>query len=154
VVTVLRIGFVPVRLGIWLLGLGTRVGYRAGRVSAKGGRAVARRAGWGNVALVAVGFVLGLLVSAVPGRALRGWLGAAIRRAGGGASTASLAESVAHELSQSPRTWHLPQPEVSATGGLVTLRGTVGHETAREALERVARSVTGVTDVVNDLTIA
>jgi hypothetical protein len=152
-VTLFRIAFVPVRLAAFVLGVGTKVGYRAGRMSAKGGKAVARRAGWKNVALLGIGFVLGLLASSVPGRSMRVALRKAITGSGGETSGGGLADAVINELAHSPRTWHLTQPQVTAVGGVVTLSGSVAHETARDALERTARGVSGVTDVVSNLTV-
>jgi osmotically-inducible protein OsmY len=57
---------------------------------------------------------------------------------------------VRDELSSSPRTWHLPQPNVAADGdGRVTLTGTVPDAAAATDLERVARTVRGVNGVEN-----
>lgn len=64
-----------------------------------------------------------------------------------------LAAAVRAELAQSPRTWHLDQPTVTATGTRVTLSGTVPHATARGDLGRVAGAVVGVAAVDNQLTI-
>jgi osmotically-inducible protein OsmY len=76
---------------------------------------------------------------------------------GGGASgpvdDEQLTAQVRTELASSTRTWHLPQPEVSVSGGVVTLTGTVPHEVGRADLENAARSVRGVTAVVNHVTV-
>ena len=57
-------------------------------------------------------------------------------------------------LASSPRTWHLPQPAVTAAEGTVTLSGEVPHATAAADLERAARTVRGVVEVDNRLRIA
>ncbi len=146
----LRIALLPFKATVTATKLGTRTGYHAGRLSARAGRRVGRRAGWRNVALLGIGVLIGLLVSRSPGGALR----AALRRAlGSGPSDAAVADAVRFELAHAPRTWHLPQPSVAVHDGVATLTGEVAHETAREALERVARTVAGVDDVINGCTV-
>jgi hypothetical protein len=49
--------------------------------------------------------------------------------------------------SVTPRTWHLPQPDVAVVDGRVQLRGRVPHDTAREELVRVAGAIPGVNGV-------
>ena len=70
----------------------------------------------------------------------------------GGAPT-DIADRVRFELSHSPRTWHLPQPEVSVSEGAVTLTGSVPHDTAHADLERVASAVRGVVSVSNSVAV-
>lgn len=60
-----------------------------------------------------------------------------------------LAAVVREELAGSPRTWHLPQPDVTVVGNRVTLTGTVPHDEARLDLGRVAGAVRGVGAVDN-----
>ncbi len=148
---VIRVLFVPLRAGAWATKIASKVGFRAGRISARGGRRLGSRAGWGRVALFGAGLLAGLLLSVVPGRALR----RQVRRLMGsrGVSDDSVREAVVFELAHAPRTWHLQQPTVSVAGGIVTLQGAAAHETAREALERAARGVDGVADVVNAITL-
>jgi osmotically-inducible protein OsmY len=67
---------------------------------------------------------------------------------------ADVASAVRDELASSPRTWHLPQPAVTAAEGRVTLSGEVPHATAAADLERAARAVRGVHEVDNRLRIA
>lgn len=128
-----RVGLLPVRL----LGATATASYRAGVAA---GRAV----GYRRLLLVLTGVVIGLLVAPVPGRELRARLGEMLRRR---PSDPELRESVERELSQAPRTWHLPQPSVQVVEGVVTLRGEVPHETARRDLEQAASSVDGVARV-------
>jgi hypothetical protein len=65
-----------------------------------------------------------------------------------------LAAQVRTELASSTRTWHLPQPEVAVAGGVVTLTGTVPHETGRSDLEEAASSLRGVVAVINQVTVS
>lgn len=65
-----------------------------------------------------------------------------------------VAAQVRTALAAGTRTWHLPQPEVSVLGGVVTLTGEVPHETARTDLEAGARTVRGVVGVNNQVTVA
>jgi osmotically-inducible protein OsmY len=64
-----------------------------------------------------------------------------------------LAAQVRTELASSTRTWHLPQPDVSVAGGVVTLSGSVPHDTGRVDLEAAAVSVRGVVSVSNQVTV-
>jgi osmotically-inducible protein OsmY len=43
--------------------------------------------------------------------------------------------------------------EVLDSNGIITLRGTVATVEARETAEAIARSVTGVTSVINELDV-
>ncbi len=67
---------------------------------------------------------------------------------------ADLAARVRHELSHSPRTWHLPQPSISVLQGRVVLAGEAPHATGRADLERVVASVPGVIAVDNEIVVA
>lgn len=64
-----------------------------------------------------------------------------------------IAAQVRTELASSTRTWHLPQPEVTVATGVVTLSGTVPHDTGRTDLEEAARTVRGVASVLNNVTV-
>jgi hypothetical protein len=100
-----------------------------------------------------LGVVVGLLAAPTTGAELR----ERIRReleARKAPSDDELARRVRTELAQSPRTWHLPQPEVQVSAGIAVLRGQVPHEEARADLERAARSVRGVEDVESHLQVA
>ena len=68
--------------------------------------------------------------------------------------TGDLAERIRFELSHSPRTWHLPQPDVEVIGGTAILRGEVPHEVGRADLERTAAAVAGVVHVENQVDVA
>jgi len=139
--TLLRLVFLPAKVGVGTARLGATTGYRVGRLL-----------GYRRVFVFAVGVGVGLLIAPMTGRQARArlrelWEG----RQGGGVD---LAERVREELSHSPRTWHLPQPEVEVVGGRATLRGQVPHEVGRADLERTAAAVAGVVDVDNRIDVA
>jgi hypothetical protein len=140
--TLLRLLFLPARVGAGTTRLGVKTGYRAGRL-----------VGYRRLFLFGAGVAVGLLVAPMTGREARAKLQALIdeRRGGGGGD---LAERVRFELSHSPRTWHLPQPAVEVRGTTAVLRGQVPHETGRHDLERVAAAVAGVVDVDNQVAVA
>lgn len=124
------------------------------RLGARGVRGLGAR----RVALLAVGAAIGALVTPVAGPELRRRITAAIakRRAGG---EPTVEERVRGRLAESPRTWHLPQPEVVAVpvdegiGWRIILAGTAPDDAARTDLEVAARAVTGVADVDNRIRV-
>lgn len=137
VFTLIRLLFLPAKVGVGTTRLGVKAGYRTGRLL-----------GYRRVFVFGVGVAVGLLIAPTPGRELRAKLQALLderRGAGGG----DLAEKVRYALSHSPRTWHLPQPEVEVVGSTAILRGDVPHEVGRVDLERTAAAVSGVVDVDN-----
>jgi osmotically-inducible protein OsmY len=138
---VVRLLFLPVKVGVGSTRLGMKAGYRAGRLL-----------GYRRMFVFGAGVALGLLIAPMAGRELRAKLQelAEERRAGG----ADLATRVSYELSHSPRTWHLPQPEVEVVGGTAILRGEVPHEVGRADLERTAAAVAGVVDVDNQVGVS
>lgn len=138
--TLIRLLFLPVKVGVGTTKLGVKAGYRTGRLL-----------GYRRIFVFGAGIAVGLLVAPLTGEQARAKLRAALddRRGGRG----DLAERVRYELSHSPRTWHLPQPQVEVVGGRATLRGEVPHETGRADLERTAAAVAGVVDVDNQLAI-
>lgn len=139
--TLLRLLFLPAKVGVGTTRFGVKAGYRTGRLL-----------GSRRVALFAAGVGVGLLIAPLTGREARAklqelWAG---RQSGG----ADLATRVRQELAQAPRTWHLPQPEVEVVGSRAILRGEVPHETGRADLARAAAAVAGVADVDNHIDIA
>jgi len=137
-----RIVFLPFRLAFKTTGVATKVGYRTGRL-----------VGYRRLAVFGTGVVVGLLIAPMAGSLLR----AKLRELAAGArlpSDPELGDQVRFELSHSPRTWHLPQPDVDVQDGRVVLSGSVPHATARADLERTATGVPGVTGVDNLLTVA
>jgi osmotically-inducible protein OsmY len=137
----MRLLFLPARMGVGGTRLGLMVGYRTGRLL-----------GYRRLFVFGAGVAVGLLVAPMAGRELRARLVelAEQQRAGG----ADLAARVSYELSHSPRTWHLPQPEVEVVGGTAILRGEVPHEVGRVDLERTAAAVAGVVDVDNQVGVS
>lgn len=139
--TLLRLLFLPAKVGVGSTKLGVKAGYRTGRLL-----------GYRRIFVFGAGVVVGLLVAPMAGRELRAKLQALAdeRRVGAG----DLADKVRYELSHSPRTWHLPQPDVEVVGGTAILRGEVPHEVGRTDLERTAAAVAGVVDVENLLGVS
>jgi hypothetical protein len=140
--TLIRLLFLPAKVGVGSTKLGVKAGYRTGRL-----------VGYRRIFLFAAGVGVGLLLAPMTGREARSKLQALIdaRRGGGGGD---LAERVRFELSHAPRTWHLPQPTVEVQGGTAILRGVVPHETGRLDLERTAAAVAGVVEVDNHVAIS
>ncbi|MET0727405.1 MAG: BON domain-containing protein [Acidimicrobiales bacterium] len=141
--TLLRLIFLPVRVGVGTTKLGVKAGYHAGRL-----------VGYRRIVLFGLGVGVGLLVAPMTGREARAKLQSLIEQRRSGGRTGDLAERVRYELSNSPRTWHLPQPFVEVHGGTAILRGEVPHETGRVDLERTAAAVAGVVAVENHVAIS
>ena len=140
--TLIRLIFLPAKVGVGTAKLGVKTGYRTGRMF-----------GYRRIVVFGAGVAVGLLVAPVTGPEARARLRRAIeehRPAG----EQDLAERVRFELSHSPRTWHLPQPVVEVVGRTAVLRGQVPHETGRADLERTAAAVAGVTEVHNQVVVA
>ncbi len=139
--TLLRLIFLPAKVGVGTTKLGVKAGYRTGRLL-----------GYRRIFVFAAGVGVGLLIAPMTGREARAKLQQLIdeRRAG---ARGDLAERVRFELSHAPRTWHLPQPIVEVQGGTAILRGTVPDEGARTDLERTAAAVAGVVDVDNHVAV-
>ena len=118
-----------------------KAGYRTGRML-----------GYQRLFVLAAGIGVGLLIAPMTGRELRSRIQQLIdERMGKGGD---LAERVRYELSHSPRTWHLPQPEVEVIGGTAILRGEVPHAVGRSDLERTAAAVAGIVHVENQVDVA
>ena len=109
VFTLIRLLFLPAKVGVGTTKLGMKAGYRTGRLL-----------GYRRLFVFGAGVAVGMLFAPMAGRELRAKLQAMAeeRRAVGGGD---LAEKVRYELSHSPRTWHLPQPEVEVIGGTAIL---------------------------------
>lgn len=135
--TLLRLIFLPAKVGVGTTKLGVKAGFRTGRLL-----------GYRRLFVFGTGIAVGLLIAPTAGRELRAKIQGLIDERRGGAG-GDLAEKVRYELSHSPRTWHLPQPEVEVVGSRAILRGEVPHEVGRADLERTAAAVAGVVDVDN-----
>lgn len=137
----IRLVFLPVRVALGSVKLGVKAGFGAGRLL-----------GYRRMLVFAAGVGVGLLLAPMTGREARARLQRLVEeRRGDG--PADLAERVRFELSHSPRTWHLPQPEVEVRGSTAVLRGQVPHDTGRQDLERVAAAVAGIVDVDNQVAV-
>jgi hypothetical protein len=141
VFTLIRLLFLPAKVGIGSTRLGIKAGYRTGRLL-----------GYRRLLLFGIGVGVGLLVAPMTGRELRVRLQQLIDEQMG--KGGDLAERVRYELSHSPRTWHLPQPDVEVIGGTAILRGEVPHEVGRTDLERTAAAVAGIVHVENQVDVA
>jgi hypothetical protein len=143
-----RLVLLPFRLAFSLVETAFRVGVAVGRLPLHFSRRVGRLLGFRALIALIAGLAVGLLFAPGPGRELRSRLQAlaASRRM---TSDADLSDRVAFELEHAPRTWHLPQPEVTVVGGRVVLRGSVALDSAREELGRVAAAVPGVSALEN-----
>ena len=139
--TLIRLILFPAKVGVGSTLASAKLGYRAGRLL-----------GFRRVLLVLIGIAIGLLIAPVPGTELRRRIRQEIedRISGGG----DLAERVRYELSHSPRTWHLPQPDVEVIGATAILRGEVPHEVGRSDLERTAAAVAGIVHVENQVDVS
>lgn len=147
-----RLLLLPIKLALALLGITFRTGVKVGTAPARVGWAATRRAGWKAVLCFFLGLALGLLFAPTSGSRLRAKL-LDLVAGGGRPADPDLAEKVAFELAHAPRTWHLPQPEVTVLDGRVVLSGTAPHDVARDELERAAAAVPGVVGVQNDLVL-
>lgn len=149
----MRLLTLPLRLVWGLTRTAFRSGVRVGTLPVRATAAGARHLGVVGVLAFIGGVAIGLLAAPVSGARMRARLRTLV--AGTGARPdVEVRQSVVDELASAPRTWHLPQPSVTVSGGVVTLRGSVPHETARIEVEAAAATVRGVQGVVNDLVVA
>ena len=117
-----------------------------------------RLVGYRRVGLLMVGAAAGAVLSPVSGTELRRRIAEEIHRRRAGTEP-TVEERVRQHLAQSPRTWHLPQPEVVAvavgdgTGWQIILAGEISDASARRDLEQASLSVTGVESVDNRLRV-
>jgi hypothetical protein len=135
-----RLAWLPVRLSLGTAKVSAKTGYRAGRL-----------VGYRRLFVLGVGVAIGLLVAPVTGSELR----SAIRRRieARGVTDGELLERVRFELAHHPRTWHLPQPEVTVFERRVTLRGDVPDDAARNEMVRAAGALPGVAAVEDRLLV-
>ncbi len=140
---IVKLVLLPLRVALGTAKFGAKTGYRAGRVL-----------GYRRLFFFGTGVAVGLLVAPWPGRQLREKLRAAASGRLGVMPDNELGERVRFELSHSPRTWHLPQPEVEVEGGTVVLQGSVPDAGGRADLGAAAAAVPGVSTVDNRVTIA
>lgn len=147
---------VPLRLALALTRLSARTGFAAGRLTARTGYRTGRRVGLTRVLAFGVGTAVGLLLAPTSGAELREKLRRIIdeRRAAAGGSDADVAVRVREALSQSPRTWHLPQPDVDVVDGTVILTGDAPHPSGKADIEEAVAAVPGVVGVDSRLIVS
>jgi hypothetical protein len=150
---VIRTLLLPARATVGAAKLSAKTGYRAGRLSAASTYRVGRLLGVRRVLAVGIGVGIGLLLAPTSGQELRDKLRRQWEAGRAPATDDAVAERVRYELSHSPRTWHLPQPEVEVVSGTAILTGGAPHETGKADIERAAASVPGVTDVESRLVV-
>jgi hypothetical protein len=150
---VIRTVLLPVRMTYGAGKLGVKTGYRAGRLSVGSTYKVGRFVGISRLLALALGVGIGLLIAPMTGAELRQQLRRKWEGRHAPASDDAVAERVRYELSHSPRTWHLPQPDVDVVGGTAILTGGAPHETGKADIERAAAAVPGVADVDNRLVV-
>lgn len=143
----------PARVTYGVGKLSAKTGYRAGRASVVGTYKTGRLLGYRRLLTLGVGVGIGLLLAPASGQELRDSLRRRWLERTGPDSDDVIAERVRHELSHSPRTWHLPQPAVEVVGGKAILTGASPHATGKEDLERTAAAVTGVVAVDSQLVV-
>jgi hypothetical protein len=153
---VIRTIFVPLRLTLGVGRISARTGFAAGRLTARTGYRATRRLGFGRILFFAAGAGVALLLAPTSGAELRERLRRAIeeRRAGLNPSDAEVADRVRETLSQSPRTWHLPQPGIDVIDGTAILTGDAPHPTGKADIEEAVAAVPGVVGVDSRLVVA
>jgi hypothetical protein len=150
---VLRTLTLPVRL-TWGVGrLSARTGYAAGKRSARATYRTTRRVGISRMAAFGAGVGIGLLVAPVTGEEMRDRLRRWWEERGAPPTDAEITERVRSELAQSPRTWHLPQPQVEVVAGRCILRGDAPHPSGLADIERAVAAVPGVVEVDNRMVV-
>ncbi|MGH9210398.1 MAG: BON domain-containing protein [Acidimicrobiales bacterium] len=150
----LRIMMLPWRLVFGMSRASARAGYASGKLSARTGYRATRRVGLTRVVAFGAGVGVGLLVAPVTGHEMRERLRRRwedLRAAP--ESDVELAERVRHQLAQSPRTWHLPQPDVEVVAGTAVLTGEAPHPSGKADIERAAAAVPGVVGVDSRLVV-
>jgi hypothetical protein len=149
----MRTVLLPVQATVGVGKLSARAGYRAGRLSARSTYRAGRLIGLRRALVLGVGIGIGMLVAPTSGQELRDTLRRQWEQRRAPASDDAVAERVRYELSHSPRTWHLPQPEVEVVAGKAILTGGAPHATGKADIERAAASVPGVADVDSRLVV-
>jgi osmotically-inducible protein OsmY len=149
----LRTITLPVRLTYGVSRASARTGYAVGRRSARATYKATRRLGIMRMFFFGAGVAVGLLIAPVPGEEMRERIRRWWEERQTPPTDADLADRVRTELAQSPRTWHLPQPQVEVVSGKAILTGDAPHASGKDDIERAVAAVPGVTEVDNRLVI-
>jgi hypothetical protein len=146
----------PLRVTLGVSRISARTGFAAGKLTARTGYRAGRRVGFGRVLFFAAGAGVALLLAPTSGAELRERLRRAIeeRKAAAGLSDDEVAVRVRETLSQSPRTWHLPQPAIDVVDGTAILTGDAPHPSGKADIEEAVASVPGVLGVDSRLVVA
>ena len=150
---VIRAVVLPVRASYGLGKAGLKTGWWAGRRSVGTTYKAGRWVGLSRLLAFGLGAAGGLAVAPSSGRGLGDRLAREVAARRAPASDDAVADRVRYELSHSPRTWHLPQPEVEVAGGIAILTGGAPHATGKADIERAVASVPGVARVENRLVV-
>lgn len=152
----IRTLFVPLRLTLGVSRISARTGFAAGKLTARTGYRAGRRIGVRRVLLLSAGAGVALLLAPTSGAELRERLRRAIeeRRAAARLSDAEVAVRVRETLSQSPRTWHLPQPAIDVVDGTAIVTGDAPHPSGKADIEEAVAAVPGVLGVDSRLVVA
>jgi hypothetical protein len=135
-----RLIWLPFKLALGTTKLSLKTGYTAGRL-----------VGYRRLFVFGAGVGVGLLVAPVTGTELRSMIRKRIEARG--VTDSELLERVRFELAHHPRTWHLPQPDVTVFERRVTLRGDVPDDGARGEIVRAAGALPGVAAVEDRLQV-
>ncbi|HZA00043.1 MAG TPA: BON domain-containing protein [Acidimicrobiales bacterium] len=146
--------FVPVKAAVGAGKLTAKGGFGTGKMSAVSAYRITRWVGVRRILTAGAGVGVGLLIAPMSGQELRDKLRQQWQSRRAPASDDAVAERVRYELSHSPRTWHLPQPEVEVVGGKAILTGGAPHPTGKTDIERTVASVPGVGEVDSQLVVS
>lgn len=137
----IKLLWLPFRLVLGTTKFGVKTGYRTGRI-----------VGYRRLVVFGAGIAAGMLLAPGPGAELRSKLRRRLEARG--VTDADLLERARFELAHHPRTWHLPQPDVTVSGRRVTLRGEVPDDAARSEMVRAVSALPGVATVDDRLEIS
>ena len=149
----IRTVLLPARATVGVGKVSAKTGYRTGKFSARSTYRLGRLIGLRRALFLGVGVGIGMLVAPTSGQELRDKLRRQWDSRRAPASDDAVAERVRYELSHSPRTWHLPQPDVEVVAGKAILTGGAPHATGKADIERAAASVPGVADIDSRLVV-
>jgi osmotically-inducible protein OsmY len=150
---VIRTLLLPAKATLGVGKLSAKTGYRTGKLSARSAYRAGRLIGVRRTLAVGAGVGIGLLVAPTSGQEMRDKLRRQWDSRRAPAGDDAVAERVRYELSHSPRTWHLPQPQVEVVGGKAILTGGAPHDTGKADIERAAAAVPGVAEIDSRLVV-